>query len=109
MRDMTFTQIFKGSLVASLLILAVGVNQDDVLDLMFGKPGQEITVVMMTDQNTLPQEDMDDATTRYGSDTNHGDRDTQGTESAVEKEFDYFGPWQPRRFKGHGNDRGSMK
>lgn len=102
MRDMTFAQIFKGSLVASLLILAVGVNQDDVLDLVFGKPGQEITVVMMTDQNTLPQEDMDVTDKQE-------DRAPDGELEAVDTQFDYFGPWQPRRFKGHGNERGSMK
>lgn len=100
MRDMTFTQIFKGSLVASLLILAVGVNQDDVLDFVFGKPGQEIEVIMMTD--SLPQEDMDD-------EAQQEDRAPQGNEDAADAEADPFGPWQPRRHRGHGNESGSMR
>lgn len=100
MKDMSFIQIFKGSLIASLLILAIGVNQEDVLDLMFGKPGQEITVVMMTD--TLPQENTADES------ANPGDHDLQD-EKKDEAVHDFFGPWQPRRWNGHGNESGSMK
>lgn len=100
MKDMSFIQIFKGSLIASLLILAIGVNQEDVLDLMFGKPGQEITVVMMTDTNTLPQ-DVTDETVK--------EEDLTPKEKQGESDFDPFGPWQPRRWNGHGNESGSMK
>lgn len=101
MKDMSFMQIFKGSLIASLLILAIGINQEDVLDLMFGKPGQEITVVMMTD--TLPQENKsEDVTASPGA---HDLQDEKKDETA----HDFFGPWQPRRWNGHGNESGSMK
>lgn len=102
MKNMTYTQLFKRSLIASLLILAVSVNQEDVLDLMFGKPGQEITVVMMTDNNTLPQEDTDD-------EVQQEDRAPQENEDTAGAEADPFGPWQPRRWSGHGNESGSMR
>jgi|GEM_PF-5698184 len=100
MKGMTYRQIFKRSLIATLLVLAASVNQEDLLDLMFGKPGQEITVVMMTD--SLPQEDMDD-------EVQQEDRAPQGNEDSAVTELDPFGPWQPRRHRGHGNESGSMR